>query len=264
MIRWLQDNPIGIGLAALTGVLLLAMLVLGVVSLLPVDRGSGSSADTEGEDVLALPELEESPPVDEFYVITERPLFNQSRQPELVTADPEDDLPPPDEDVERPDVVLSGVVITPSLRMAMLRQKDGDRSLVAFEGRPIEGEFGSWQVSRVDAREVVLTSGSGEELALQLKVHDEQIEPPARPPPRTEPEPQVAEDAADEQPVEGERLSRAEEIRRRIAERREELRQQAEAEEQAGEESATPNYTETIRSMIGRNRRSDGDNQEEQ
>lgn len=258
MTRWLRNNPIGLGLAALCGVLLSVMAVLGIVSTLPVDRNIGDAGTAAGDEALTLPQLGESPPLDAFRVITERPLFNESRQP-LLASDLDADAMAEnvqDDEVELPEVELSGVVITPSLRMATLRRKDEGPSLVAFEGRPIEGPFGSWQVSRIDERQVVLTSGAGEELELKLRVHDEKIAPPKRPE-RKEEAAEKGSEASSEQPAEGERLSRAEEIRQRIAERREELRRQAE-EQQAAEEQAQPSYQSAIRSLIGRNRRNEG------
>jgi hypothetical protein len=265
MNRWLRDNPIGLGLAALCGVLLLTMVALGIVSMLPVDSVPGGEDDAAGDQALTLPELGESPPIDAYYVITERPLFHETRQPLLEGDLGFDPLAEAlqDADGEAPDVELSGVIITPSLRMAMLRRKDEDRSIVAMEGWPIEGEFSAWQLSRVDPREVLLTSGAGEELLLKLKVHDEKIAPPARPAAKKA---QAEADSATaaKQQEEGQPLSRAEEIRQRIAERREELRQQAETEEQAGEEAEQPSYQQAIQSMIGRNRRNNGNDREEQ
>lgn len=255
MNRWFKDNPVGLGLAASCGVLLAAMLVLAIAAMLPVGGDGDFDGANPEEEALTLPELAESPPVDAFAVIAERPLFSETRQPvpgDGFGGDPLADALA-DADDNPLDVELSGVVITPTLRMVTLRKKDADRSLVAFEGRPIEGEFSSWQVSRIEAREVVLTSGSGEELQLELKVHDERIEPPQRPAPKPG-EQEPAESQADADAVEGEQVTRAEEIRQRIAERREELRREAELQQQAGDENAQPDYQQAIQSMIGRNR----------
>jgi len=59
-------------------------------------------------------------------------------------------------------------------------------------------------------------------------------------------------------------MSRAEEIRQRIAERREELRREAEEAGESQENDEPPDYRQAIQSMIGRNRRqnnSDGNEQ---
>jgi type II secretory pathway component PulC len=200
-----------------------------------------------------LPELKESEPLESYSVIVQRPLFNESRLP-AIEADPdaneavEELVVADDTELE---VELSGIVITPTLRIATLKRTDGSKSLVAMEGKPLEGEFGSWHLSEVQTRKVTLVSGSGKELQLELQVHDERIEPPELPV-VPEKEPAASADTESAEQESSEPLSRADEIRQRIAERREQLRQQAEAEDQAGEENAQPTYEEAIRAMINR------------
>jgi hypothetical protein len=179
-------------------------------------------------------------------------VFNESRLPELETeggADGEEtDALAEGAEVDAPELELAGVVITPSLRMVTLRPKKAKQSLVAFEGQPLHGDFGSWHVSRIEPREITLAAGDGRELELQLKVHDAQIAPP--PKPEKKPAEAAAQQAAaDDESGEDQPLTRAEEIRQRIAERREELRRAAEAEK-SGEKQVS-DYQMAIRSMIG-------------
>ena len=251
MIRWLDDNPAGQALAVLAGGLVLVILLLGVVWSLPPDSGSAEpDADYRALQV-NVPRLPDSPPLEDFVVVTDRPVFNESRRPELSTdaageGDTEDDES--DEVIDAPELVLAGVVITPSLRMVTLREKKARESLVAFEGQPLQGDYGSWHVSQIAPREITLSSGDGRELKLQLQVHDAKIAPPP------EPKPAVAEQTATDAETgaegEGEQpLTRAEEIRQRIAERREELRRAAEAEKSG--ENQPSDYQTAVRSMIG-------------
>jgi len=253
VIRWLENNPAGQVFAAIAGALLALMLVLGVVWSLPPDAGA-TEADEDGQAQAAdVPRLPESPPIEDFAVVTDRPVFNESRQPELeVDAEAEGEADGAGElaenEVEAPEFELAGVVITPSLRMVTLRQKKARQSLVAFEGQPLQGDYGSWHVSRIAPREITLASGDGREVQLHLQIHDAKIEPPPKPKPE-----QVAQEKAGEEgeaAAEGDRpMTRAEEIRQRIAERREELRRAA-AEQQSGEKPAT-DYQTAIQSMIG-------------
>jgi hypothetical protein len=183
-----------------------------------------------------------------------------------------------DEPSGAPEVELSGVIITPTLRMVTLKRTDDAKSLVAFEGKPIEADFGSWQVSSIQARAVTLTSGSGEELQLELKVHDAKIEQPVRPvkPAKQdaaagEQSPEVAENPATEP------LSRAEEIRQRIAERREELRREAEQKGQADEQPSASrdqpgeqgaekadgqDYQQAIQALMNRRKKTNNDDEQ--
>jgi hypothetical protein len=273
MISYLEDNPIGKVLLAICGGLILVSMLLVVIWML---SPSDSLSDSEDENRLAgleLPELGVSEPLEEYAVITERPVFNESRLPvlELDEGDADEELE--SEDMEAPEIELAGVIITPTLRMATLRAKDIPNSLVAFEGRPLEGNFGSWQVSRIEAREVTLTSGDGEEMQLQLQIHDVKIaEPPKPEVPDREDEQQreralAVADGDGDQP-----LSRAEEIRQRIAERREELRRAAEADEQNNSQKTSPqavekeqrSYQQAIQSMIGRKRQGESEDDEDQ
>ena len=254
MIRWLEDNPVGQVLAAVAGGLILVMLLLGVVWTMPPSAPDGEARD-DGETLqIDVPELSESEPIDAFAVVTERPVFNESRQPELALDSDEDELGDIEEtDVDAPELQLAGVIITPSLRMVTLRQADAGESLVAFEGEPLRGNFGSWHVSRIAPREVTLSSGDGEELQLVLEVHDAQMAPPPKP----KPEPagdDAARQAAAANADEDAPLSRAEEIRQRIQERREELRRAAEEARENGS-GETEDYRSAIQSMINaRNR----------
>lgn len=256
MNRLLQDNPVGLALAGTGAFLVLCMLTIAIWSYLPLRDGTSEVSELSDGAAVNLPDLAESLPVENYSVIVQRPLFNESRLPiieaDLDSTDPQDELLVADDtDLE---VELTGVVITPGLRMATLKRTDGSKSLVAIEGKLLEGEFGAWQLTQVESRKVTLVSGSGKELQLELQVHDERIEPPELPVKATEEAAGSEEDqqTAQAEPQSGEPLSRAEEIRQRIAERREELRQEAEAQDPAAEETVQPTYEEAIRAMINR------------
>lgn len=252
MIRWLEDNPLGMALAVTVGVLIAVMLALGVIWSLP--PGAGPLDGGAGEDSLRVdvPHLPETQSIESFAVVTDRPVFNESRLPELEMGDGAEgedaEALAEDAEVDAPELELAGVVITPSLRMATLRPSKAKQSLVAFEGQPLQGDYGSWHVSRIGPREITLAAGDGRELELQLQVHDDRIAPP--PKPEKQPEEVAAEPAAAESGTDdGQPLTRAEEIRQRIAERREELRRAAEAEKSG--ESQMSDYQTAVRSMIG-------------
>lgn len=244
----------GQALAILAGGLAVVMLLLAVVWSLPPDSGAAEPGADDPALQVHVPHLPESPPLEDFAVVTDRPVFNESRQPELGAdaagegegdADGESDAP-----VDAPELILAGVVITPSLKMVTLREKKARESLVAFEGQPLQGDYGGWHVSHIAPREITLASGDGRELQLQLQVHDSKIAPPPEPKPTAAVAEQSAQNAEAGAEGEGEQpLTRAEEIRQRIAERREELRRAAEAEK-AGEQQLS-DYQTAVRSMIG-------------
>lgn len=250
MIGWLDGNPAGKVLAGAAASLAVALLLLGVIWSLPP---SGTDiAEGEGSEGLSaeVTQLQTPPELTQFAVITDRPVFHESRQPVIAVdeVDGEDSEGDSAEvDVDAPDVELAGVVITPEVRVAMLRPKDGEESLLAFEGVPLEGNYGSWQVSRIEPRNVILSSSRGEEVRLDLQIHDATIERPPEPEPKPEPQ-EVAGEEQTAEAGEAQPLSRAEEIRQRIAERREELRRAA--EEGGAEEAKPADYRSAIQQMM--------------
>lgn len=260
MINWLEDNPIGTALAAACGGLLVIALLLAVIWALPASSSSSGPDGEYTESGLQLPELAVSEAIDKYAVITEHPVFNDTRLP-VIELDLDDGLDEEllEEDVDAPDVQLTGIVITPSIRMATLKQKNKgggkQMSLVAFEGKPLEGNYGSWQVSAIGQREVTLSSGGGEEIQLKLEVHGVAIAQPPKPEPRSVQNKQGKNGQA--RPGQDQPLSRAEEIRQRIAERREELRKAAEENEQVQQVS----YQQAIQAMMGRKRQEQSNNE---
>jgi hypothetical protein len=266
MRRWLDENPLGVLLAAVASLLLILLLVLGVIWSLPP---SAAPASGEGADSMLrvdIPELEGNEPIERYAVITERPLFNTDRQPYVApqTDEGEEEEELVEEEIEAPAFQLAGVVITPSIRMATLRQEGQEESLVAFEGQPLEGNFGSWRISTIEPRAVKLSSARGDELELELEIHDTAMAAPARPVSDTDTEAR-GDEPGDTQRDSDQPLTRAEEIRQRIAERREELRraaEEAEAEQAARaerrEEASTDkessskslDYRQAIQAMI--------------
>ena len=260
MIGWLEANPVGKALASVSAALLAVLVLLALAWSLPPH-----AADDEGDEsgralTVQVPELAPTEPIEEFAIITERPVFNESREPEIFDEAGEDgglaenEAAAAEEDVEPPEMALSGVVITPTQRIVTLRPKDAAESLIALEGNPLEGDFGSWQVQAIEPRSVVLSSRAGEDVRIDLQIHDAVIKEPPEPPPGAGAETDSDDEESDRP------LSRAEEIRQRIAERREELRRAAE-ENAEDEKASSPNYQDAIKNMIqGKRTRTDDEN----
>lgn len=251
MIRALENNTLGVVLASVCGVFVALILGLFVLWALPPSGDLEGGEEAETAMPSDIPSLQSASALEAYNEIRERPVFNEDRRPAPVFVENEDEGPDiPIDDIGAPDVELAGIVITPTLRMATLRTKEDQFSLVAFEGKPLEGEFGSWQVSRIDERMVTLASDQGEEMQLELQVHDAVIKEPPKPEPAGDAAAETApegEDIASAEDAEAsEAMSRAEQIRQRIEERREELRRAAEERESEQGE----NYRDAIQSMI--------------
>lgn len=272
-MKWLQDNPVGMMLASISGFFLLLVLAMTIVWNLPVSvdtAGSDKELAAADEADLAVRQIGE---LGDYRVINEKPVFNESRQPDI--GDVDEDLQGDDTTIEiqgAPAVKLTGVVITPSSRIASLTPDDRNiESVTAREGESLTGEYIGWRVAAVQPRLVVLESRDGQSLELELQVHDVKIEepPPIVPAsPITQALSGGGTEAADE---DEEPMSRAEQIRQRIAERREELRLEQEAQQSrdgtqantASQPAKPSDYQSAIRAMMKKKSKDQGSNDKE-
>lgn len=245
------------------GVFLLVSLSLLIVRALPVSTDIEEVVEQDGGVTATTAVAQEVGPISDYQVINEKPVFNVTRLP--IAGDDDTDESVDDDTIavkDAPEVKLTGVIITPGLRIASLKPIEGNlENVMAREGEALTGEYVGWQVSTVSPRNVVLESRDGQKLKLELQVHDTKIEEPPKP---AKPAQAANAENTQEQALgeDGQPLSRAEQIRQRIAERREELRReqeeqeyqsQAEGRTQAdGSTSAnkSPDYQSTIRAMI--------------
>jgi hypothetical protein len=285
-MKWLQDNPVGMVLAGTGGFFLLLILIMTIVWNLPVSVDFDEAAEAElaaSGRAVASADMGE---LNEYEVINQKPVFNETRLP-VIEEDGgsllDDDIDDTIAVADAPDVRLTGVIITPDMRIASLTPANGAiEPVMAHEGEALTGDFLGWQVGAVNPRHVVLESRDGRTVQLDLEIHDKKItEPPklavanntptadtpasnpaaATPIPAGDPTARTTGQPV-APPSEEEKLSRAEQIRQRIAERREELRRQQEAGQTSGRRSrATPNdsssaYQEYMQNKI-RNQRKD-------
>lgn len=275
-MKWLQDNPLGKVLAAISGIFVLLALAMAIVWNIPVsvDTAGTDTENTVSDKTVLISHQVGS--LSSYQVINEKPVFNESRTPVISATD--DALLADDATIEikgAPDVRLTGVVIAPGMKIASLTPAKGNQeSIMAHEGQALTGEFVGWQVVSVNPRLVVLESRDGQKLELELQVHDATIKEPPKPVEQTKPTrpgsgagKRMAGD--DDAP-----LSRAEQIRQRIAERREELRleqeeQQSQSRPQAndgtranepGRASQPANYQSAIRAMMNKKPKDQGNN----
>lgn len=182
---------------------------------------------------------------DEYGEIYRRPVFFSDRRlPVIAMADLEEEPEIEEEEVEEEEPIadlkatVAGIIITPDMRMAMIRDQETDRTVLLREGMSLEGEQAAWKLDRIDSRLVNFVSADGRNTGLELEVNTRGLTRPARSREGAEQEQPSGEESQSEEAArpeaDAEALSRAEEIRRRVAERRAELR--AEAERRAKEQ----------------------------
>ena len=272
-MKWLQDNPLGMALAATCGLFALLALGMTIVWNLPVSMETAGveTEVTTGND--ASLNARQVGTLGDYKVINEKPVFNESRLPVIAELDSDPDDDDATEIKGAPDVKLTGVVITSSMKIASLTPADANLETVrAHEGEALTGEFLGWQVTAVNPRTVVLESRDGQSLELDLQVHDVKIQEPPTPaaPVATTRAGAGAGEGGEGATEDDEPLSRAEQIRQRIAERREELRLEQEQQQSqngtrapAAKPAAKPSeYQSAIREMMKNKRKDKGSNDE--
>jgi hypothetical protein len=271
-MKWLQDNPLGMILASISGVFVLLALGMAIVGSLPVSVETElAEAETTSDFNVNMP-VRQIGALNEYQIVNEKPVFNESRSPVIEEID--DELLDDDTAIEvkdAPDVRLTGIVITPGMKIASLTPADGNlETVMAHEGDSLTGEFVGWQVTAVNPRTVVLESRDGQSLELDLQIHDAKIKEPVVP--VATPISAALSNLAGQDPEatgeDDEPLSRAEQIRQRIAERRAELRQEQEAQQSqndaqagsTGSKSKVTDYQRAVREMMKSKSKDQGGN----
>lgn len=205
-----------IGACVLFGVLALAFW-LGVgkgYAWLPADPGKAphlpAVATLKSQDIVM-------PAFDTFAEITERPLFSGDRKPiapdAAATAD--DKPAPPPVPLQ---VTLTGVIITPSVKLAMLHDKATNKSVSLREGMPLSGNQAGWTLVKIEPRKVTFSNGGEQDTELTLDVAAKSGGPASR-----RPRPPNPAAAGHQQ-----QAAASNALRARIEKRRKELREQAE------------------------------------
>ncbi len=245
-----QNNLLTTLLAALLGAFVLIGLVLLVIfGRVDVDRIAphGETTVPRVEVAVADSELE---PFDEYVEILRRPVFFSDRRLPVVEVVDEDEGAElaMDDEIEEESVAdlkatVAGIVITPDLRMAMINDQEINRTVVLREGMSLEGEQAAWRLDRISARQVDFVSVDGQRTNLELKVNTRGLTAPTL---QRQTRDAEAAGETDAEAVNGEQeraelddeaRTRAEEIRRRVAERRAELRAEAERRAQEQQEN---------------------------
>ena len=111
-------------------------------------------------------------PLELYAEAANRPLFYPDRKPARVKVGN-------DADAQQPlNVVLTSIIITPTLRMAIVRDTASGKSLRVREGQPLEGGPAGWKLVAISRLQAVFESGQGRS-TLDLRVFDGQgAEPP--------------------------------------------------------------------------------------
>lgn len=126
----------------------------------------------EPDPVLKVPLKESSHRLDSEFVFQEinnRSLFSKDRTAPLKVSKPAETT----QNVPKVPLTaqLTGIVLTPNRKVALLRNAGGDQSFRLREGMPFPGELAGWRVVQINARSVIFDGGEGQgQVELKLDV----------------------------------------------------------------------------------------------
>lgn len=170
-------------------------------------------------------------PLGQYAEAAARPVFTSDRRPRSFMATAPDGGVATDAQNQSLDFILTGVLISPQVRMAFLQPSGGGESVRVREGASPEGASG-WRLVEVQARRAIF-QGSGGESTLDLRVFgdDGQVEKAviagnnaSASKAAAEAAASAAQDAADAAPITMDEASRIQAIRKRIEARRAQMR----------------------------------------
>lgn len=230
----------GIGLLGLAGVGMAVLLGRPDVDAIEPEGRTGSAEVQVDVPETGLASFES------YSAIIERPVFFSDRRLPVVEApgsemDETEPEPVEIEQIEALKARVAGIVITPDLKLAMVADEQAGKTLVLREGMSLEGEQAAWRLDDIQARQVRFVSVDGRETDLELKVNTSGLTAPsvtqrASAPAEVSDADEAGAQQAGQDRASEEARARAEEIRRRVAERRAQLRAEAERRAQQRQE----------------------------
>ncbi|UXI67783.1 hypothetical protein [Tahibacter amnicola] len=219
-------------LAGSCGVLSLA----GVLAWMGAGRGYSWAPEGEVAPLTGVGRINAEtftlPPELQFDQVKQRPIFNEDRKPTPLV---EDEVKPPVE-INPLNITLTGVILTPDVQLAMVRDNAKNEALSLKIGMPLPGEQQGWTLAEIRPRAAVFKSADNKTSEVELEVAPGLTVPPsakapspasasAPPPPGAPP---AGTAATNTTTVPSQPPDRAAELQRRIEERRREMREQAE------------------------------------
>lgn len=163
----------------------------------------------------------------DFAVTTQRPLFNDDRKPTPEGPGDDDSAPPPPKVALN--IELTGIILSPDLQVALIHDKSNNSTVALKQGMPMPGDQGGWTLTEIKPRSAVFHETSGDAVEVELTTA---VASPTPARPRVgRPAMAARQHAGPRRPggAHPARVNRqAEQLQRRIEERRRQMREQAE------------------------------------
>ena len=177
------------------------------------------------------------PPASAFAEVQAHPLFNEDRQPTPADASEGTEAAP-----QNPlNIMLTGIVSTSSVKIAMVQDKARNQSVALKVGMPLEGDQASWTLVEVKPRSVVFRSAANERTEVELETAVTQPPKPAAPAHNSRPTtPATAKATPPGSGNPKDKRADTSDLAKRIEERRRQMREDAENIRKQGGKEKTP------------------------
>lgn len=161
--------------------------------------------------------------------ITKRPMFSVTRTPFVAPEDPTDGKDTVLDEVHELNAQLTGVVITPEGSYAMIMDGVTNKKETYKVGMPLSGEQGGWTINSIQSRKVMFVSVDDKTAELELDVFTGTLKAGGKTGKKqVKKQAQVAENKNnDNQQNKKDKKKNADDIRKKIAERRAQMRADA-------------------------------------
>ena len=183
----MKNNILGNGLLVVIGLLVL------VAAIQMMGWGSSIDAMSPDETAAALPAINLNNDGQANQEEIAKPNAELMVQKDLFSTTRTAFIPPEDEQVLGPDgepvddevlppaeplqARLTGIAITPEQSYVMIHDAVMNKSVRLTPGMPLEGEQGAWVVEEIQPRKVVFTADGQEPQELELEVYSQSLKP---------------------------------------------------------------------------------------
>jgi hypothetical protein len=213
------------------------VLLLLISSIQMFGWGTGiSSIEVDTDNLTSIPTVPKSKTIEQtssednkntLEEIAMRPMFNADRSP-YVEPPEAPDVEPPGEEIPEIKAQLTGVVITPEQSYAMILDTATNQRETYKVGMPLDGEQGGWTLNSIQSRKVTFVSDNDETVELELEVYSKQLKA-GKQAGKNRPSNNKGSNSQKKsgEAIREEKKKNADDIRKKIAERRAQMRAEA-------------------------------------
>lgn len=218
----------------LIGIIVLSLLISSIQMF---GWGSGiGKVDVSEDSANGIPNVPESATIEKksnednkrtLEELGMRPMFSPDRLPFVPPVIEDDNEPGPVIEIPELNAQLTGVVITPEQSYAMILDTSTNQRETYKVGMPLDGELGGWTLNSIQSRKVTLVSDDDKTEELELEVYSQQLNAGSKSNKSRKSNKKDSKNTNTSEDIREEKKKNADDIRKKIAERRAQMRAEA-------------------------------------